>query len=228
MCGRFSLDRTGSQLEARFKARLRVAMESPLYNITPSGVAACIPQEDPEGIYLFRWGLGGQAREGKGRMLINARSETVREKWPFRQLIGGHRCLVLASGYLEWKEAGKQKIPYLHRLAGKEVFAMAGLSESPPGEKAGPETSFTILTREAGPKASDYHDRMPLILTPEQERLWLDPAQDPARLLESLANNTEPDLDIFSVSSRINRCFDNDPALLKPVAANIPVQLSLF
>jgi putative SOS response-associated peptidase YedK len=229
MCGRFSLDRNSDKLEARFKAKLRISTYTPLFNIAPSMPAACIPMDDPSGIYLFSWGLNEKAKDGVSRTLINARAETVCEKWPFRNLVKKKRCLVLASGYIEWKAFGKQKIPFLHQINGEPAFAMAGLFEEPLEETDAQvkQRHFTILTKTAGIKASAFHDRMPLILRPEEEKDWLS-EDPPEKILNHLLADPEPDFKIFSISPKINRSFENDPALLQPQGYQVAEQLSLF
>ena len=123
MCGRFSLDRSAEILEARFKARLRIsATVFPLYNIAPDMPTACIPMDDADGISLSSWGLSEQSRDGKSRQFINARTETFTSKWPFASLAKRNRCIIPASGYIEWKLIGNQKVPYLIQIKNSQVF----------------------------------------------------------------------------------------------------------
>lgn len=226
MCGRFSLDRKADTFEARFKAKLRIETYTPLFNIAPTGPAAVIPQDDTEGIQLASWGL--TEKTGAGRSMINARTETVIEKWPFRNLVKDRRCLVLASGYIEWKPFGSQKIPYFHTLSGGGLFAMAGLFEDSENIGSGQKSRrFTILTRPSGPIASQLHDRMPVILPMEKESDWLK-SRDPETLIREFLKASEPAIEMHPISSKINRSFANDPSLLKEVPEPINPQLSLF
>lgn len=226
MCGRFSLDRKAETLEARFKARLRIETYTPLFNIAPTGPAALIPQDDAEGIQLASWGLTENA--GAGRTMINARTETLLQKWPFRNLVKDRRCLVLASGYIEWKALGTQKIPYLHTLTGGGLFAMAGLYEDSENIGNGQKTRrFTILTRPSGPITSQLHDRMPVILPMEAESDWLK-SKHPDELVQEFLKAAEPGIDMHPISTRINKSFANDPSLLKETPEPINPQLSLF
>jgi putative SOS response-associated peptidase YedK len=223
MCGRFSLDRKAEAIQARFKVKLspEVRQQLPLFNIAPGQKAACIVGEE---LQLLEWGLAGKGVDGKSRNMINARSETVTEKWPFKTLMS-NRCLVVSTGFFEWKSYGKTKIPFLHQLADHALFAMAGLYEKEPDTG---HSRFTILTRAAGPQCAPYHDRMPLILNPDQEKTWLSlPAIQPDEI-QKWSESEEPPLDIFSVSQRLNKSFENDSTLLQAEAVKVVQQLSIF
>lgn len=229
MCGRFSLDRKPKELEVRFKAKLKIAGLFPLYNIAPTMGTASITSENPEIIDIQEWGLGGKGKDGKSRSLINARIETLNEKWPFRELVKRKRCLIPASGYIEWKTIGQMKIPYLHQLAGGAIFAMAGIFDTDPinqpGEK--PNSRFAIITKESSGPASELHDRMPVILMPGEESIWL---ESPEILPELAEKNREPDqlIRLIPISNKINGSFENNPQFLEKTQYAIAEQLRLF
>lgn len=223
MCGRFSLDRSSEILEARFKAKLRIAGYQPLYNIGPGMPAAVIPTDDPQGISLYNWGLAEQSRDGKARNLINARCETFHLKWPFRDISNKGRCLIPASGYMEWKLIGNKKIPFLIQLKSGELFSMAGLFEENNRQRR-----FTILTKPAGPVSSGIHDRMPVILSADLEGEWLSTAQKPEDFSKEFLRMPEPDMHYFSLSPKLNASFENNQELLKPIPYSVPEQLKLF
>lgn len=224
MCGRFSLDRSAEILEARFKAKLRIeASVLPLYNIGPGMPAACIPMDDPGGISMYNWGLAEHSPDGKSRTLINARTESFCQKWPFKSLAKRNRCLVPASGYIEWKPIGQRKIPFLIRKKPGELFAFAGLFEEFSGIRR-----FTILTRPAGFISGAIHDRMPVILEPDMEEKWLAPDENPEKMGEYFLRQPEPDLETISISPSINKSFANNPDFLQPAPYSIPEQLKLF
>lgn len=224
MCGRFSLDRSAEIIEARFKARLRIQNAVlPLYNVGPGMPAACIPMDDPDGIYFFSWGLAEYSPDGKARSLVNARTETFCQKWPFKSLVKKNRCLVPASGYIEWKLIGNRKIPYLIRQKSGEPFAFAGLFEESNGSRR-----FTILTRPAGPVSGSIHDRMPVILEPGMEKDWISPDANCDAMGNKFLTQQEPGLETYSISPKINGSFDNNPEFLIPTPFSVPEQLKLF
>ncbi len=117
----------------------------------------------------MRWGF----RMGKG-LVINARSETVREKSLFREAIVDRRCVVAASGYYEWKQesGGGRKTKYQFCPPGGQVLWLAGCYRK---EEGSPIPAFVILTREASPGLARFHDRMPVVLSAQQAELWTTP-----------------------------------------------------
>lgn len=200
MCGRYNLRATPREL-AEFFALFREPGWSPRDNIAPTqqiGAVRRLTVEGPREWTTLRWGLipsWSKDATAAARM-INARSETVAEKPSFRVPFRKRRCLIPASGYYEWspqeapaagqgrKAAAKQ--PYLITVKERPVIAFAGLWErwnNPNGETW--ETA-TILTTEASSSLASLHDRMPVILAPEDFDLWLDPDFHDADVLRGL------------------------------------------
>ena len=115
--------------------------------------------------------------------MINARSESAAEKPMFRKSLVEQRCLVLASGYYEWRRTqsgGKSKEKYALYRADQPIY-MAGLWRMEQGEEL---PVFVILTREAGPSISDIQDRMLVILPDEICREWLSTSADTENLMD--------------------------------------------
>lgn len=123
------------------------------------------------------WGLRNQY----GKIMINARAETVTEKPMFRRSIAAQRCVIPASGYYEW-DAGKHK--YFFSLPGKEPIYLAGIYDNVDGINC-----FVILTTAPNASVAGIHDRMPLVLTRDQVRPWL---TDPLATLQLLAQTPPP------------------------------------
>ena len=187
MCGRFYTDFDDAQYrEMLAMLYLRSEREAGLLmlkngEVFPTDQVAAL---DAAGPRAMRWGF---ARfDGKGKV-INARSESVLEKTMFRapmltqaQTAQSGRCLIPASAYFEWETREKQKIKYKLRPAKEGLFTFAGLYRS----EAGSDTPvFVILTAPAAQGISFIHDRMPLILPPEQREAWLNQPDAAAHLL---------------------------------------------
>ncbi len=120
MCGRFTLTVSGLEIASKFYLS-EVPDISPRYNIAPSQAIASIVVGERSGkrqLEWMRWGLiPSWAKEAKmGAKLINARAETVAEKPAFRTAFKGRRCLIIADGFYEWQQQGKQKQPYYFRV----------------------------------------------------------------------------------------------------------------
>ena len=111
---------------------------------------------------LLTWGFPNFA--GKG-VVINARSETAREKTMFRSSLARRRCVIPSTGFFEWN---KDKRKYLFRLPEDGMLYMAGVYNSFEGEER-----FVILTTAANDSISDVHDRMPVVLSWQEIQPWL-------------------------------------------------------
>jgi putative SOS response-associated peptidase YedK len=137
---------------------------------------------------LLRWGLIPAWAEvpSIGDRLANARSETAATKPSFRRAFRSRRCLVVADGFYEWKTTTGRKQPYFVGLRSDRPFGLAGLWER--WEKHGePVESCTVLTTDANELMRPIHERMPVILPPDQYGLWLDPrCQDTEKLAKLL------------------------------------------
>jgi putative SOS response-associated peptidase YedK len=222
MCGRFTLTAEMGLLEARFIFQAGELAYSPSYNIAPGQpVLAVIHQESNRAGYL-RWGLvPSWAKDAAiGNRLINARVETVAEKPSFRQALQRRRCLILADGFYEWRRKGKTREPMYICLQGHQPFAFAGLWEVWRDATGTPLYTCTILTTTANTLLQPIHDRMPVILDPLLEAIWLDRSMTtPRELLALLQPRGSEEMDAFAVSSQVNSPRNNSPACIAPVTA---------
>lgn len=227
MCGRSSLTKTEKELEERFQATFYsdgLVQYNPLpnYNVAPSHMMPVITNMDKLHFQAYRWGLIPLwANDHKiGYKMINARIETLLEKSSFKMAVAKRRCLVPADGFYEWKKerdaVGKMiKQPYRIQTTDQEVFAMAGLWdrwEAPDGQMV---LSFTVITQPPNEMMKDIHDRMPAILTPEQEELWLADDIPPQDLIDMIQPYPDDKMIAYPVSTRLNSVKYNDPKLIE-------------
>lgn len=169
---------------------------------------------------LMHWGLfpswlkPGEKPKGTP---INARSETLTEKPMFRNLINRNRCVVPMNGLYEWKQTSKQ--PYYIHLRDSPIMLMAGLFDYRRDDQNELQGSYTILTTTPNDAMAHIHDRMPVILHPDDVREWLDPEIDEIGPLEHLLQPIPGDeLEMYPVSTAVNNVRNNGPELLEPVA----------
>ena len=94
-------------------------------------------------------------------------------------------------------------------------FAFAGLWERWPQPGGGVLRSCTIITCPANELVAPVHDRMPVILAPEDFERWLDPGQDQGELLKPYP---AAQLEAFPVSARVNSPNNDDPECIAPLA----------
>ncbi len=123
---------------------------------------------------------------------LNAKIETIGEKASFKNLVHRQHCIVPSTGFFEWKTIGKEKIPYFVKPSKDSIFSMAGLYDRWNDPMSGQvRSTFTILTCPANPLMEEIHNskkRMPVLLLPEQEQIWLEGSMDP-HILEKPVEN---------------------------------------
>jgi putative SOS response-associated peptidase YedK len=180
------------------------------YNAAPSQILPVILSSDPGRIEMLRWGLAPswflKAKHRDG--IINVRAETLREKHTFDADVRQRRCLVLADGFYEWTR--RAKTPYRIVMKNGSPFAFAGIWES------NDVKTFAIITTTPNSLAP-IHNRMPVILRPDEERLWLsDDAEVPA-LLKILQPLDPTLLKVYEVSRLVNKASVDSPELIEPL-----------
>ena len=149
------------------------------------GTEPCRPGTGPC-IRAERMAWGFPRFDGKG-LIINARAESVRERPAFRDSVEQRRCVIFARGFYEWNRS-REKFSYEREDA--PVLFMAGCFSR--WEYGG---HFVIITTAANPSVAPVHDRMPLILEPEEVKQWIQDAGAAWSLLKKtpvlLARGTE-------------------------------------
>ena len=215
MCGRFvsvftteDLLAVASGIGGSLQTPADVEIESSDYNVAPSReLPLFLPAPDGHvTIAKKSWGLvPGWKRDGGGRPLINARSETAAEKATFKKLTATGRCLVPMTGYYEWKtDPNGRKIPYfISSDDGSPLLTGALVSE--------PDGCFVILTRDAPPEIHDVHDRSPLLLRSSDADEWVHATEwpDPRAFLDRA-----PGLRARRTTRDVNSIRNNGPHLL--------------
>jgi putative SOS response-associated peptidase YedK len=104
-------------------------------------------------------------------------------------------------------------------------FAFAGLWESWHSPEGDHIRSCTIITTEPNDLMAPIHNRMPVILPPEQYDTWLDPS-DRTDLQELLVSYPDTEMTAHPVSTLVNSPVNDTPEFLKPVQP--PEQGALF
>jgi putative SOS response-associated peptidase YedK len=226
MCGRFNQTASGDELAEAFS--LDDAPElAPRFNIAPTQPVAVVgvqPKTGRRGLASLRWGFVPRSSLGDERGFINARSETAWEKPSFREAFVRRRCLIPATGFYEWRRApGFRPQPWLYQMADGKPFAFAGLWQ--PALASGASTSCLILTTEPNTLAREVHDRMPVILAPEDYAAWLDPSTTSATRLQPLLRPFPPQaMSALPLSMAVNDPAVDDPSCLEPVPREPPLR----
>ncbi|MES9991681.1 MAG: SOS response-associated peptidase [Candidatus Thiodiazotropha sp.] len=220
MCGRFYLDISAEEMLEYFGLPF-VPQLSPHYNIAPSQQIAAIKSgENNREFVWLHWGLiPSWAKDRKfGYRTINARAETIETKPSFRAAFKYRRCLIPASGFYEWKSTNQGKQPYCIRPNSSKPFAFAGLYEHWEGREGEKINSCTIIVTEAKGEVATIHDRMPVILSPDNFGAWLDrDTRDPQILKPLLLPHEFEEIELYPVSRSVNSPKNDTPDNIKPI-----------
>lgn len=192
-------------------------------------------------IRLFEWGVIADYMNTPEKIkeyrtsMANARSEKIigdkRSVW---HRIRHQRCLVFTTGFFEHYDAGlKKKVPYFIRLRKEPVFCFAGLYNYSPipdpetGEAVG---TFAIVTRPGNRLVATIHNsgpnsnRMPLILTKELAKKWLDPELSDEELAALLDFEcADSDMEAWPVNTIRTRKADDETVISKKEYENLPI-----
>jgi len=138
--------------------------------IFPAATAAVYTND---GIAAVKWGFPHWQNTG---VIINARSETALEKNMFRKALRERRCVVPSNGFYEWRRVSgrKYKDKYLFRQPKDRMLYMAGMVSTFKDTLGVEYSAFVILTTAANESVAPIHDRMPVILEPDERNWWLE------------------------------------------------------
>lgn len=223
MCGRFGLTRP-DKLDLERYGITEAPPQVPRFNIPPSSDILVVRER--KGVTeaeMIRWGLvPSWAKDPSiGNRMANVRSDTALEKSSFRAAMQKRRCLIPADVFYEWQDVPGQKRrrPYAVALNEGEPFALGGLWEAW-REKEGGEWLITcaILTTEPNELLAPIHDRMPVIIGPEDYSAWVavaTPVEAVRRLVESYPSSN---MKAWEVSLLVNDPKTDDARVLTPVS----------
>jgi putative SOS response-associated peptidase YedK len=176
MCGRYAVTLPLEAMRQLFRFDGQPNL-MPNRDIRPTDPVPVIRQEAiGRTLVLMRWGLVPRFSAAIGpKPLINARAETLTEKPSFSQSLDRRRCLVPMDYYYEWKKTtGPKGIPFIIQREDEAMMAAAGLWDTWRGPDGRMLDSMAIITTTPDPEISDIHDRMPVMIEPEDYDLWLD------------------------------------------------------
>jgi putative SOS response-associated peptidase YedK len=230
MCGRYSgrnIERmaliisviTGEKFETVLARYLRAANGGVRYNIAPSQQNVVVaPAADGNPVAAaMKWGtFVSFSPQSAPTFLVNARSETALEKRTFREAFQKRRCLVPADGFFEWQRNAKgrpQQAYYFQRKEGA-AYHMAGLCWPPEGDQ--PER-YLILTTAPNELLQPIHDRMPVILTDDMARQWIDPSTSSTEAGALCRTYPASDMIAYPVGSVVNNARNDVPECVVPV-----------
>jgi putative SOS response-associated peptidase YedK len=228
MCGRYDNLIAREAYRLLFHpTRLPLSNFPPRYNVAPTDQIPIIrvdPRDEERELVMARWGLvPWWAKQIPKIPHINARAETVHEKGLFREAFAKRRALIPATGFFEWQKRADGKQPYRFQREDLEPFAFAGLWEF---ARIGGEDilSATIIVGEPNPLAAAVHDRMPVILDPDDYDRWLSPETSVDELRGLLKPFPAERMAARAVSRTVNSVKNDNEECISPIAGEPPLQ----
>ena len=201
MCGRYEIHAHPEVVALQFGLEEAPQFKQS-YNVCPGG-EILIVRLNREGHRVAR-----QNRWGRGSKLANVRGESLLERPAFRDAFRRWRCLVPASGFYEWQAVARRKQPWHFRPTDAELFALAGITTFWDGIRA-----VSLITTEPNKVTAPIHDRMPLIVAPEDYAEWLDTANEDARRF--IRPYPAERMAARPVGMRVNQPENDDPTLIE-------------
>ncbi|MCL2125357.1 MAG: SOS response-associated peptidase [Oscillospiraceae bacterium] len=189
MCGRYLLE------DDTYEEDL-VKLNAPgaLLNIArgeifPTNTAPLITRD---GIAAAKWGF---PHWKNASVIINARAESALEKTMFRKPLLERRCIVPSNGFYEWDRTGskKKKDKYLLRMPETDVLFMAAMINIFKDADGSAYSAFVILTTAASDTVAGIHDRMPVIVMPDELDSWI----NDANFLDFALHRSGPELELI-------------------------------
>ena len=205
MCGRYYLDFDLLESE-NFDSKNSIIYETN-FNITPQTKVPVFIKND---LTMATWGFFPDwiKNQKNSKPLFNTRWETVQEKRTFKAAFKKHRCLVPISGWYEWKNVNDEKQPYFFYKQ-NELLKAAGLYWL----RSSGDIEFSIITKEAEDNLLTIHNRTPLILNNDSQKLWTSHI-DLNNLYSDITNQKNPSINFHRVSKSVNNPKNTNSSLI--------------
>ena len=237
MCGRYALTISPEELQdllglfelEDFPARYNIAPTQPILVVVSGETPEKGSNLPDRRAVLVRWGFTPSwVKDPKEfPLLINARAETAIGKASFRAAMRHRRVLIPASGFYEWhrpsKESCEKSQAYWIKPKHGGIVAFAGLMETWSSADGSEVDTGAILTTAANAAIAPIHDRMPVVIKPEDYTRWLDcKTQEPREVADLMKPVEEDFFEAIPVSDKVNKVANMGEDLQTPVVLEKP------
>ncbi len=221
MCGRITFTFSSSELADYLKAQYRIedlkeTFDLPRYNVAPGQeIISVINDGNSNRVGQLKWGFIPTFAKDEmiGFKMINAKAETLFDKPAFRQAAMHRRCVVLVDSFYEWDPS---KQPYRIFTKSRHIFPLAGLWNTYQRANGDKVHTVAIITTTANHPMKKIHERMPVILDEQSQRVWLDMKEKQENRLKAVLHSyRDDDLDMYPVSSYVNAPTHDDELCIK-------------
>ncbi|AIQ12807.1 SOS response-associated peptidase [Paenibacillus durus] len=222
MCGRYTITVTMEELMLEYYTQdVTIVNYVPKYNAAPMQyIPSVISSGTGNRIGQLRWGLvPSWAKDDKsGSKMINIRAETLTVKPSFRRLLSSRRCVIPADGFYEWRNQGSSKQPMRILMRDGGIFSMAGIYDIWVDADEKKLATCAIITTEPNDLTAQIHNRMPVILRPEDVDRWLDRSNHDVDGLAKLLKPFDAEkMKAYPVSTKVGNVRNDSKDLLDEV-----------
>ena len=217
MCGRFVNLNKIDKLNKIFEINESENVENGIsYNIAPSQSTIIITNSKLFKIEKADWGMKFfDKRQNQEKNIINSRLETIQNKILFKESFEKRRCVIPANGYYEWSINDNIKIPYFINIPDKETIYFAGIWKYLNFKKSSMKV-FSIITKPSNSLLKEIHDRMPVTLSSEESKDYLD-HNNSDYLKNNVKSILEEYFEFFKISKFVNNPINNSSECIKPI-----------
>lgn len=218
MIERYSITATAAQISERFSVDVP-EFYTAHYNASPTQLLPVITSATPHGLSSFYWGTAPEWAKNKtlSEKLVNLRAEYFEEKQSLKKALRSNRCIIPADGFYGWKKVGKKtSIPYRFIYNVPRIFSFPGLWEEFEDTDGHQVQTFTIITIPSDHVVNIIQERMPVILSRDAEKLWLDKNSTEEQLLSTFSTSDTKEMNYYSVSPKISQIDIDVPSLIIP------------
>jgi putative SOS response-associated peptidase YedK len=225
-CGRYTLKAKVEELKKRYNLASVPKGISESYDVRPTQTLPVVAaaEDGKPTLEMMKWGLVPSFWPKDKKMpftTFNARDDRLFGSGMWRSVYR-RRLLVPATGYFEWtkptKESGKAKQKFFFRPKDLDIFSFAGFYDIWKDVENHEWKTYTLITTEPNKEASAVHDRMPVILHPEDEASWIEPSHSDRSDIESLLRPWEDNgLEIVEVGIDAKDWAYDDPRRIAPL-----------
>jgi len=209
MCGRYTLRRINwyRDVKGMLPADFEEFTEKVSFNIAPSQLVPIITSEESGDLKVQKasWGFVPHWAKDKADVKlkpINAKGETVATSGMFRDAFKRRRCLIPADGFYEWQGAKSPKIPYFIHMRDDSVFCFGGIRSG---------DTMAIITTTPNAVLQPIHNRMPVIIAPQDYARWLGEGD----ALDMVRPYDAAQMEAYPVSTRVNNVRNQGPELIE-------------
>lgn len=197
--------------------------ELPLrFNGSPGLYYPLIIYEDDVGGPVFtsaKWGFVPRWMKDPtgGHKPINAKSESISSNGMFRHAYRSRRALMPIDGFFEWKAntGSKIKQPYAIAMKSGEPFCLAAIWETWRHPDGSDITTFAVVTCAPNEMMAEIHNRMPVILHPDDYTRWISGIEDdPYDLMKPFPSEL---MTMWPISTKVNVPRNNTADILDPI-----------